>query len=408
VNHSPLPPVLRAFALAFAVLAACGSGPDPSTTGGDTSGVLVTGVSSYVGSAVVDTQGQVLLTADEALDVVRFPPAVPLGSNWGAPANQPNIELALSGSTVWWASNDGNNSTLWSSPEASIATPTTTGIGFPGLVGSDVIGLVADATGVYAAVSAPETPPPGTLPPILGPSPDSWQWPGSPAVDTPFSGSIYRIVPGATPTVTPLAPTGGITFFPGFMQHVLAQSSTEVYWVDSTPVAPDLARVMAASKADWATDPGHAVGAIKPVSGLPTGFVGLAANDDYVAWVVAPEPNPGTAGCWVWSSKKDGAPVEIFDSDLVATPFSCNGLAIDDTYAYIAMVQVYVPPAGVDSDVLLGTGIARVPLVGGPLETASLQTDRWYGPRRVLVDDTYAYAIDPYYVVRFPKTDFAP
>ena len=73
------------------------------------------------------------------------------------------------------------------------------------------------------------------------------------------------------------------------------------------------------------------------------------------------------------------------------------------------MVQVYVPPAGVDSSVLLGNGIARVPLVGGgPLQTAPLQADRWYGPRRVLVDDTYVYAIDPNYVLRFPKTAFGP
>jgi hypothetical protein len=399
-----LPPVL----LFFAVLVACGSGPDPSKTGGDTSGVLVSGLSGYVGSAVVDGQGQVLVTADESLDVVRFPPAVLLGSDWGAPANGPNVELALSGTTLWWASNDGNNSTLWSSPEASLASPALTGIGFPGVVGSDVVGLVADASAVYAAVATLAPQPPGTLPPTLGPSPDSWQWPGSPAVDTPYTGGLYRIVPGAAPKVTPLAPASSVTFLPGFMQHVLAQSSTEVYWVDSTAMAPDLGHVMAASKADWATDPGHAVGAIKTVPGLPTGFVGLAATDEYAAWAVAPEPNPGTVGCWVWASKKDAAPVEIFDSDLIAAPFSCNGLAIDDTYAYFAMVQVYVPPAGVDSDVLLGTGIARVPLAGGPYETVSLQTDRWYGPRRVLVDDTYVYAIDPSYVVRFPKTDFTP
>jgi hypothetical protein len=192
------------------------------------------------------------------------------------------------------------------------------------------------------------------------------------------------------------------------MQHVLAQSSTEVYWLDSTHVTTDLGRVMAASKSDWATDIGHRVGGIQAVPGLPTGFVGLAASDSYVAWAAAPEPSPGSTGCWVWSSLKDGAPKEIFDSDLAQTSFSCSGLAIDATYAYFAMVEVYVPPAGVDSSVLLGKGIARVPLAGGPLETVPLQADRWYGPRRVLVDDTYVYAIDPSYVLRFPKTAFGP
>jgi len=390
------------------VLAACGSGPDPSTTGGDASGVLVTGLSGYVGSAVVDTQGQVYVTADESLEVVRFPPALLLSSNWGAPPNQPEVELALAGDTLWWASNNGSNCALWRSPAASIVSPPPASIGFPGIVGSDVIGLVADATAVYAAVSTPEVLPPGTFPPIIGPSPDSWQWPGSPAVDTPFAGTIYRIVPGSPATSQPLAPFGGITFFPGFMQHVLAQSTTEVYWVDSAHVVTDVGRVMAASKSDWATDIGHVIGSIQPVDGLATGFVGLAANDSNVAWAVAPEPNPGPTGCWVWATQKVGAPKEIFDSDLAQTSFSCNGLAIDDAYAYFAMVEVYVPPAGVDSSVLLGTGIARVPLAGGPLQTVPLQSDRWYGPRRVLVDDTYVYAIDPSYVVRFPKTAFGP
>ncbi|HEY3817815.1 MAG TPA: hypothetical protein VGL81_11615 [Polyangiaceae bacterium] len=394
--------------LLFLTLAACAKGPDPSTTGGDTAGVLVTGLSGYVGSAVVDTQGQVYVTAAESLDVVRFPPAQPLASNWGAPPSQPAIELAIAGGTLWWAANDGSNSSLWSSTEASFVSPPPAAIAFPGIIGSDVIGLVADGTAVYAAVSTPKPLPPGTFPPVTGPSPDSWQWPGSPAVDTPFDGSIYRIVPGAPATVQALAPTGGITFFPGFMQHVLAESTTEVYWVDSAPVGSQIGRVMVASKADWATDLGHSLGGIAPVDGLATGFVGLAASDTYTAWAVAPEPNPGSTGCWVWASEKDGAPREIFDSDLAPTSFSCNGLAIDDTYAYFAMVEVYVPPAGVDGDVLLGTGIARVPLAGGPLETAPLTADRWYGPRRVLVDDTYVYAIDPNYVLRFPKTAFAP
>jgi hypothetical protein len=394
--------------LPIVLLAACGSGPDPSTTGGDTAGVLVTGLSGYVGSAVVDGQGQVYVTADESLDVVRFPPAQPLSSNWGAPPNQPEVELAISGDMLWWASNNGNNCALWRSPAASIVSPPPATIGFPGIAGSDVIGLVADATAVYAAVSTPEAPPPGMLPPTTGPSPDSWQWPGSPAVDTPFAGTIYRIVPGPPTTVQPLAPFGGITFFPGLMQHVLAESTTEVYWVDSAHGVSNIGRVMAASKVNWATDIGHVVGSIQPVDGVATGFVGLAASDSYVAWAVAPEPNPGSTGCWVWATQKAGAPKKVFDSDLAQTSFSCNGLAIDGTYAYFAMVEVYVPPAGVDSSVLRGTGIARVPLAGGPVETASLQSDRWYGPRRVLVDDTYVYAIDPSYVVRFPKTAFGP
>jgi hypothetical protein len=196
------------------------------------------------------------------------------------------------------------------------------------------------------------------------------------------------------------------------MQHVLAQSTTDIYWVDSAVTPTAVGRVMTASKAGWATDPGHAVGTIPPVTNTATGFVGLAADDTDLAWVQAPEPYFGAGGCWVFASTiKDGvvgAQKVIFDSGLAGTTFSCNGLAIDATYAYFAMVEVQVPPSGPADSFLLGTGIGRVPLAGGALETVSLMSDRWYGPRRVLVDDAYVYAIDPSYVLRFPKTAFGP
>jgi hypothetical protein len=270
-----------------------------------------------------------------------------------------------------------------------------------------VVGLVADGTAVYAAVTAPEPPDGGPPPPPQAPSPDSWLWPGTYTVDTPLAGTLYRIVPGPTPSVQALAPTGGVTFLPGFMQHVLAQDTTQVYWVDSTHVGTNLGRVMTASKTAWATDPGRAVGVLQPEPGLPTGFVGLAASDSYVVWAAAPEPSPGAFGCWVWSSQKGtAAPVEIFDSDLAQTKFACNGLAIDDTYAYFTTVEVYIPPGG--DPVLRGTGVGRVPLAGGPLLTVALESDRWYGARRLLVDAEYLYALDPNYVLRFPKTVFGP
>lgn len=404
--------------MTLALLAACTTGPDPSTTGGETSSVLVAPVSSgaYIGSAVLDGEGDVYVAVEqgqlESLDVVRFSPDVTLPSTWPAPPSDPEIEVAFAGQTLWWAANDGTGPSLWTGPAAAFPSAPGPEVTFVQDAASDVVGLVADGTAVYAALSAPALLPAGSPPPSVGPSPDSWQWPAATEVDTGFTGSIYRVVPGAMPPGQRLGVTGGITFFPGFMQHVLAQSSTNVYWVDSAPVGKDVGRVMTATKANWASDPGHAIGAIPSIDNLATGFVGLAASDSYVAWEQAPEPNFGFAGCWVFvSATKDGvsaAQKTIFDSDIAGTSFSCNGLALDADYAYFAMVEVAVPPAGVNSSILLGTGIGRVPLGGGALETVSLQSDRWYGPRRVLVDDTNVYAIDPSYVLRFPKTAFGP
>jgi hypothetical protein len=386
------------------LLAACGSGPDPSTTGGDAASVLVAPIGPFISSTVTDGQGRVYLTIDEALDVVSFGPSAVVPSTWAAPRSQPEIELAFSNGVLWWAANDGaNHSLLFNLPTASFVQnpkPLTT---FPGSYGGDVVGLVADSTAVYAAVSTPK---PATFGLQL-PSPDSWQWPGSPVVDTTFSGDIYRVGTNpASPAVPLSGPAGAITFLPGFMLHVLAQGAGQVYWVDSTPVGGEVGRVMAATKASWGSASGRRIGGIQPFGGQSIGFVGLAASETYVAWAAAPQPYPGATGCQIWASAGGAAPKLIVDSSTAQTPFMCNGLALDQDSAYFAIVDVYVPPAGAGSAVLVGTAVARMPLAGGAMQTVSMQSDRWYGPRRVLVDDTFVYAIDPNYVLRFPKTDF--
>jgi len=380
--------------------AACKSGPDPSQTGGEVDSVQVAQLSNgldFVGSAVVDT-GVVFVAANESLSSVRFSPDVVLPSLWPSLGTAAELELAAgAGGTLWWASNDGVTSALWKLPETSfvdgqIATRTP----FPGGGASDVVGLVADATSVWAAVATPETPNAGGE--IW---PDSWQWPGAEQVYTPYKGDIYQITAGQPPVA--LAVAQPINFFPGLMVHVLAQSTTSIYWVDSTHTGTDLARVMSATKTPSATPPGQRVAGVPAMdNGLAVGIVGLAASDKLVAWAAAPFPSPGTDGCWIWVTTPTGAPLEIYNSDAEPTPFTCSGLAIDDQYAYFAMVST----TNLQSPVLVGTGIGRVPLAGGLLQTAPLQSDRWYGPRRVLVDATYVYALDPSYVLRFPKDLF--
>lgn len=398
----------RLFTLLPLVLAApvaCGSGPDPSATGGDVTSVEVSTVASgaFVGSAVLDAQGDVILTSNEELDVMRFAPKVVLPSTWTAPITEPEIELAVSGGHFYWAGNDGDHGSLWGATQETFVSPPGAKTSFPCPFGSDVVGLVADSSAVYAAVSTPRAGAPPS-----GLSPDSWQWPASPNVDTPTDGAIYRIVPGAAGTVDELTTTDPISFYPGFMQHVLAQSSTEVYWVSSTSPGPKVGSVMAASKAAWTTQAGRPIANVETTAGNSVGFVGLAANDSVVAWAVTSEPYPGAQGCWVAASTAGQPAKQIFDSEVAKTTFLCSGLAIDAQYAYFATAEVYVPPAGADSSVVRGTGIARVALSGGPLQTVALESDRWYGPRRVLVDDTYVYAVDPNFVVRFPKSDFGP
>jgi hypothetical protein len=384
-------------------LLACGSGPDPSATGGDVASVEVSEVSTgaFIGSAVLDAQGDVIVTSEETLEAVRFDPGVVLPSTWEAPASQPEVELAAAGANLFWAANDGSKGSLWTAKQSNFLSPLEAATAFPCPFGSDVVGLVADTNAVYAAVSTPR---PNA--PLSGPSPDSWQWPTSPAVDTPTGGAVYRIVPGASGTIEALPATTTITFYPAFMQHVLAQSSTEVFWVNSTSPGPQIGSVMAATKTAWTNQAPRVVAKETTTGGNAVGFVGLAANDTAVAWAITSEPYPGSTGCWIGASLGGKPATMILDSTLLHPGFLCDGLAVDAQYAYFATVEVYVPPAGASSSVLRGTGIARVPLAGGAIQTVPLKTDRWYGARRVLVDDTYVYAIDPSFVVRFPKSDF--
>lgn len=391
MKRSVLPLVLLA--------ASCKSGPDPSQTGGGVDSVQVSQLTDgldYVGSAVVDT-GVVYVADNESLTSVRYAPDVVLPSLWPSLGTAAELELAVGpGGTLWWAANDGATSALWKLPEASfvngdVATRTT----FPGGGASDVIGLVADATSVWAAVATPQTASGGAE--IW---PDSWQWPGAEAVDTPYRGSIYQMPAGQAPVE--LAVADPITFFPGLMVHVLAQSATQVYWVDATHTGADLARVMSASKTGI-TAPGQRVAGVGvPLTGLVVGIVGLAASDTIVAWAAAPLPSPGVQGCYIWTETPTGAPVQIYDSDSTPTTFTCGGIAVDAQYVYFTMLETADP----QSPVVLGSGIGRLPLGGGALQTASLQSDRWYGARRVAVDDTYVYGLDPSYVVRFPKDAF--
>ena len=156
---------------------------------------------------------------------------------------------------------------------------------------------------------------------------------------------------------------------------------------------------MRATKSDWST---AQIVATAPSNTL----TGIAASDEYVAWSTSALPTPGATGCTVFASHDDGPPAMIYDGS--KAPFLCWGLAVDDAYAYFATTTVVVQfssdPGG--PTYMMGTGLGRVPLAGGPLQTVPLASSRWYGARRVLVDAQSVYAVDPSFVVRVDKSAF--
>jgi hypothetical protein len=89
----------------------------------------------------------------------------------------------------------------------------------------------------------------------------------------------------------------------------------------------------------------------------------------------------------------------------------CAGVATDGTYAYFAIVEEKSNNESCCGTqfYLATTSIARISLTGATTQTPStipINTTRFYGPRRFLIDATFLYGIDPAYVFRIAKTAF--
>lgn len=385
-----------------ALSAACGSGPDPRATGGDFVGVpIVTQCcGDFVSGVALGKNGLYAGDVNSLVLATFDPPGVQGAPPTSHGGSQQGIDLASSADGTVWSAVLDPECHLQSIRESSSTTGTVLpppvddnrnfcGSGAPkGNSGnSAVYGLVADASAVYAVVGSTQM--------TTGPaaSPDSTTYvPGSP---TMASGRVFRIDRAQPALSQQLSVPGGTQFDAGSAAHVLAQNSAEVFWLDT-------GRVMRARKSDWATSEG------RKLADAPQGsLVGIAADDAHVAWSAASVASGQPPGCWIWAMPATGAAPSLIHSGVVM----CRGLAIDELYAYVAIVDVLSPPQGDPNSAgasLIGTGIMRVPLAGGAPQTVSLQSQRWYGPRRVLVDGTYVYAIDPQDVLRFPKTLFAP
>jgi len=194
-----------------------------------------------------------------------------------------------------------------------------------------------------------------------------------------------------------VGPTHPTTFVLTYSHHLMAADATNVYWVAGPSPQGE---VHMAPRDLSATESQLAVIS----SGLAP--VGLAAANGKVAWSSTADLFGTTPGCWIWQSS-----VLVFQS----TTSWCMGLAIDATDAYFATVEIrsYVDNSGRSGTYLAATGMARVSLAGPPQQTPHVvpitsASNRLYGPRRILLDAQYVYGIDPAYVLRVPKSAFAP
>ncbi len=218
--------------------------------------------------------------------------------------------------------------------------------------------------------------------------PDESNWPSTGGSDggiqsNVVNGSIVRVDLAAQTTST----VSGPSFVMTLSRHLLAADATHIYWV----AGPEPGKVMQAPL-DLSTS--------SLVMNVSNGVAaGLATNGTTLAW----SATTLGAGCSIWA-----AGTLIFQT----TAFSCMGLAIDKDHAYVAKVssQISNNNSGTTTWVQ-GMALERVDLAGPSTQTASeldLASLRYYGPRRVLIDDTFVYGVDPAYVVRVAKTAFKP
>lgn len=390
----------------------CGAGPDPSrggavvgvevdpsnSGGGYTQGIALgpgavyAAFSGGLARLHFDGSGSSVGLFDETPAVLELAVAAQDGSVWWAGGNGTGVRCTM-GSPVMglWTGSDAAFLTI-DSAAAPAATVCSIGTGTTPTGPQTVYGLVADDEWVVVAIAS-------TSAPTVGSSslPDEQGWPGQQLELTPSGVASLLRFDRQNPSA-PMQPLPGVSSLAtALTAHVLTQSSQEVYWLDASHAGSD--NVMRASKSQWSA--GQIV-----ATTTPNALTGIAANDQYVAWTTSAQPTPGATGCGVFASAADGAPVSIYDGS--SAPFLCWGMAIDDTYAYFATTTVVeqFPGDTGGPTYMMGTGLGRVPLAGGPLQWVPLASSRWYGARRVLVDAQYVYAADPSFVVRVDKSAF--
>lgn len=133
--------------------------------------------------------------------------------------------------------------------------------------------------------------------------------------------------------------------------------------------------------------------------------VGLVATDAVVAWAMAPSYDNSVSGSssnqlkhceiGVYDLAAGALVQKLFDTDA----FTCTGAATDDEYVYFAIVEY------TSRQHFHGIGLGRVNLATRAFESIALSGGgSSTGIRRLFVDDTDMYLVDPFAVVKIVKS----
>ena len=298
-------------------------------------------------------------------------------------------KIAATGSGAVWAYALSTGNTIQIDPGAMlISIPQSGGP----TVGPATLIAATDALYLAAAPSQTQIPPNDPSYPCC----NSMQGGGNP-------GAIQAIATApAFATITPiLACTAA--------NRCLAVNTDNVYYFDQPTGSIGMTSAVEQTTKAGATT---TIGQIGMTSTI-TSPVGIAADETAAVWAAsvnyANTSSTPLRGCVISKYDVGGSTTALFTT----TRFSCMDIALDGTHIYFAIVSVIGSDS--NSQYMRGDGVGRVDRTTGALESLDLGIiSPESGPRRVYVDDTDLYLVDPVVIGKIAKTaldgrhDFQP
>jgi len=223
--------------------------------------------------------------------------------------------------------------------------------------------------------------------------------------------SVPLPLPASPIFPTVLAPQ--VTPYCDELKHCAVGNGLAVYYMEHSNNSGSIAAISSYSKVDSTISTVNTISNALSPSAIP---VGLAATNQHIAWAVA---NSGVnlvnhqiqPGCWIYAQSTSDPPngeALRFQSG----KFSCLDVAVDDTYAYFAIVKSD-EPGNCDGDCtqpIKGIGLGRVSLEGEmTFDSLSFSmAGSFSGPRRVSVsaDGAWLHVADPTALAKIPITAF--
>ena len=207
-------------------------------------------------------------------------------------------------------------------------------------------------------------------------------------------GRIFAVTQTGTMTTLPIQPK----FNHQTLKNALVNNTTSLFYTEYEPPITSSSATLVRSVLKNGTSP-LKVGTIPRASGVP---VGLGASDAFVAWSssIAYEFFPALPQCRIGGyDLVTSTEVQLFNT----TQFSCMDAATDGTHVYFAIVDVEED----HSQNMRGLGLGRVSIATKTFESIRTGvTGRAAGARRVYLDGTDVYAVDPFVVAKIAKSAF--